>query len=69
MDTDKKIKPAQTYKDIKIESIGERGDGVTRINNFVIFVKGAEIDCTYDIKIKKVFNKYAFAEIDEQVKY
>ena len=66
---DKKIKPNQIYKDVKIESVGERGDGVTRINNFVIFVKGAEIDCTYDIKIKKVFNKYAFAELEEQVKY
>lgn len=60
-----KIRPGQEYKDILIESVGEKGDGVTRINDLVIFVKGAELDCTYNIKIKKVFKKYAFAEVNE----
>lgn len=62
---DYRIKPGQTYDNIFIESIGERGDGVARIKNFVVFIKDADMDCTYNIKIKKVFNKYAFAEINE----
>lgn len=47
----------------KIESIGEKGDGIVKVNGFVIFVSDAEVGKTYNLKITRVGSKYGRAEI------
>lgn len=47
---------------VKIETKGEKGDGISRINNFVIITPNTEEDKEYEVKIKKVFKKFAIAE-------
>jgi 23S rRNA (uridine2552-2'-O)-methyltransferase len=49
--------------DVKIEAVGVKGDGIAKMDNFVVFVKGAELNNTYKVKVAKVFKSYAFAEI------
>lgn len=47
----------------KIESLGDKGDGIVKVNGFVVFVKGAEVDKTYDLRIIRVGSKFGRAEI------
>jgi len=37
--------------DVKIEDVGRDGDGIVRIEGFVIFVKGAKVDDEVKIRI------------------
>lgn len=48
---------------VYIEGIGTKGDGVARVENFVIICKGAQINKTYLVKIEKTFERFAIAEI------
>jgi len=50
---------------VRIEALGSKGDGIAKIDKFIIFVKGAQPDKTYDVKVDKVFDKFAFASIKE----
>lgn len=58
------VKAGETY-DVTIQNLGEKGDGIAKINKFAVIIPGTEIDKTYKIRIKKVLDKYAFAEIAE----
>jgi len=49
--------------DVKIESKGEKGDGIARISGFVIFVPGTKEGDEVKIKITKVLRKVGFAEV------
>ena len=51
--------------ELEIEDLGSKGDGIARINGFIIFVPGGEIDETYDVEITSVGHKFAFGEIQE----
>lgn len=53
----------QVIKDVKIIDYTHEGLGVTKIDNFAIFVKYAKVGCTYDIKIIKVLKQFAVAII------
>lgn len=53
---------------ITIENIGEKGDGISKHQNFVIITPNTQLEKTYKIKIKKVFNRWALGEIIEEVK-
>lgn len=65
MNTDGKVPPVRPGDKIRvtIESIGAKGDGVGKKDNFVIIVKSAEIGKEYDVTVNKVFKTFAFAEI------
>jgi len=49
--------------DVKIEAVGEKGDGIAKKNGFVIFVPGVHEGDQVRIRITKVFRKMAFAEV------
>ena len=62
-----KPKPVEKDKeyDVRIEEISKRGDGIARIQGFVIFVKDAQVGQEYRIKISQVGNRFAVADIVE----
>jgi len=49
--------------DVKIVATGEKGDGIARVNNFVVFVPGKKEGEEAKIRITKVLRKVAFAEV------
>lgn len=52
--------------EVTIEAEGKTGDGVAKVDDFVIFVKGATVGQKVRIKIKDVKPAFAFAEIVEE---
>lgn len=51
--------------DVKIEDMGKDGDGIARIEGFVVFVTGAKVGDEVKIKITSTRRNFAFAEIVE----
>lgn len=51
--------------DVKIEDLGRDGDGIAKVEGFVVFVSGAGVGDEVKIKINAVRQKFAFAEIIE----
>ncbi len=49
--------------DVKIEAVGEKGDGIAKKNGFVIFVPGAKEGTTVKIRVTRVLKKMAFSEV------
>jgi predicted RNA-binding protein with TRAM domain len=47
----------------KIEDIGREGDGLARIQNFVVFVPGTKVGDAVKIRITKVHRRMAFGEV------
>jgi len=47
----------------KIEDMGREGDGLARIENFVVFVPGTKVGDTVKIRITKVLRRMALAEV------
>ncbi len=47
----------------KIEDIGREGDGLARIENFVVFVPGTKIGDQIKVRITKVHRRMAFGEV------
>ncbi len=65
-DDNKSLVPevGQVFEKVKIISVGSKGDGIFKTENgFIIIVQGAAKGDIVDIKVKKVFEKYAFAEV------
>lgn len=50
--------------DVTIEGIARKGDGIARIQGFVIFVPGTKIGDQVKIKIERVMQKFAIATLD-----
>lgn len=48
---------------VVIETEGAKGDGMVRIDGFVVFVPGAKEGNTYKIRITKVKERFGFGEI------
>lgn len=48
---------------VKIEDIGREGDGIARIQNFVIFVPNTKVGDEVKIRITRVLRRMAFAEV------
>jgi predicted RNA-binding protein with TRAM domain len=48
--------------DVEIESVGGQGDGIAKVNGFVVFVKGANKGERIKIKIADVKRTYAIGE-------
>jgi len=49
----------------KCISIGKKGDGIFKHDNFIIVVPDTEVDQTYTIEITKVLSKMAFGTVEE----
>lgn len=58
------IKEGEEY-DVKIEDVGRDGDGIARIEGFVVFVSGAKVGDEVKIRITTSKRNFAFAEIVE----
>ena len=48
---------------VKIEAVGEKGDGIAKVKGFVIFVPNTKQGEEVKIRITKVLKKVAFAEV------
>ncbi len=63
-DNDNKPKPVKVGEeyDVEISDVGAKGDGITKIENFIVFVAGAKKGEKCRIRIKEVANKFAIGE-------
>lgn len=59
--SEKPVRQGEEY-DVVIESVGTRGDGLTKIQNFVVFVPGTVKGEQVRIRIVKVQPKFAVGE-------
>ena len=48
--------------DVKIEAVGEKGDGIAKKQNFVIFVPGVKEGDMIRVRVTKVLRKVGFGE-------
>ena len=48
---------------VTIEAVGEKGDGVAKVQGFVLFVPNVKEGETVKIKVTKVLRKVGFAEV------
>lgn len=48
---------------MKITEISRKGDGIARIQGFVIFVKGGQVGQECKVRISQVSNRFATADI------
>ncbi len=62
---DDKPKPVETGKeyDVSITEISRKGDGIARVEGFVIFVKNGKAGQNAKVKITQVGQRFASAEI------
>ncbi len=56
------VNEGETY-DVKIEDIGKEGDGVAKVNNFVVFIPNTKVGDEVTIKVTKVLRTLAFGEV------
>ena len=49
--------------DVKIEAVGEKGDGIAKKNGFVLFIPGVKEGDEVKIRVTKVLRKVGFAEV------
>ena len=48
---------------VKIEGRGKSGDGIARVQGFVVFVSGANVGDEVKIRINEVRSRFATAEV------
>jgi len=58
------VEEGETYE-VKIEDIGKEGDGVAKIDDFVIFVPNTDVGDEVEIKITRVLRTLAFGEVTD----
>ncbi|MHC1580042.1 MAG: TRAM domain-containing protein [Candidatus Alkanophagales archaeon] len=56
------VSVGETYE-VRIESIGREGDGIARIEGFVVFVPNTRVGDRVRIRITKVSRRVAFGEV------
>lgn len=49
--------------DVKIEAVGEKGDGIAKKDGFVLFVPNTKEGQDVKIRVTKVLSKVGFAEV------
>ena len=61
-------KPVETGKeyDLNITEVSRQGDGIARVQGFVIFVKNAKVGQSAKVKVTNVGARFATAEIVQQ---
>ena len=58
------VEEGETY-DVTIQDIARQGDGIARIEGFVIFVPSTKVGDEVQIKVDRVLPKFAFATLVE----
>ncbi len=58
------VEVGETYE-VTIEDIAREGDGIARVEGFVIFVPQTQVGDTVTIRITRVLRKFAFGEKEE----
>ena len=58
------VEEGEVY-DVKIQDIARQGDGIARIEGFVIFVPSTKVGDEVQIKVDRVLPKFAFASVVE----
>ena len=53
------VRVGETY-DVTIEGIAQKGDGIAKVEGFVVFVPGTKVGDKIKIKVEKVLRKFAF---------
>lgn len=56
------VNVGDTY-DVTIEDVGKEGDGIARIEGFVIFVPNTKKGETVKVRVTKVSRRVGFAEV------
>ncbi|MDQ1251306.1 MAG: TRAM domain-containing protein [Alphaproteobacteria bacterium] len=56
------VEEGETYE-VTIQDIARQGDGIARIEGFVIFVPGTKVGDEVQIKVERVLPKFAFASV------
>ncbi|MGF7118262.1 TRAM domain-containing protein [Methanobacterium oryzae] len=51
--------------DVKIEDMGRDGDGIAKIEGFIVFVSGAKVGDEVKIRVNSVRRNFAFADVVE----
>ena len=54
--------------DVVVHNIGEKGDGIIKVNGFVVFVPNVKENEHVKVKITKVHTKVGFGEVIERIK-
>lgn len=49
--------------DVKIEALGEKGDGIAKRNGFVLVIPGTQVNDEVRVKVTRVLRKVGFAEV------
>ena len=49
--------------DVKIEAVGEKGDGIAKKDGFVIFIPGVKEGDEVKVRVTKVLRRVGFAEV------
>ena len=49
--------------DVKIEAIGDKGDGIAKKDGFVLVIPGTKVNDNVRIKVTRVLKKVGFAEV------
>ena len=64
---DDRPKPVETGKeyDVSITEISRKGDGIARVEGFVIFVKNGKAGQNAKVRVTEVAQRFAIAEIVE----
>jgi predicted RNA-binding protein with TRAM domain len=57
---------AGAVHDVAIEGIAREGDGIARIQGFVVFVPGTKVGDHVTIKIERVLRRFAIAGLAEK---
>jgi predicted RNA-binding protein with TRAM domain len=61
-------KPVETGKeyDVQITETSRQGDGIARVQGFVIFVKNAKVGQNAKVRVTNVGSRFATAELAQQ---
>ncbi|MEA1944876.1 MAG: TRAM domain-containing protein [Euryarchaeota archaeon] len=51
--------------DVTIEDLAREGDGIARIQGFVIFVPNTKVGDNVKIKVDRVMRRFAIASVEE----
>jgi len=57
---------AGAVHDVAIEDMAREGDGIARIQGFVVFVPGTKVGDHVTIKIERVMRKFAIAALAQK---
>jgi len=58
----KPVEEGKTYE-VEIAELSRRGEGIARVQGFVVFVAGTQPGDKVTVKITKVGNRFAVAEV------